>query len=248
MYEGSTSLKKSSPEEEVLLSVMSDLLNFDDEEDNLFKPQEHQDKPSKSLDDIFGTNLESNLPANTLDDILTPSVQDDIFDTKTKSPKKKAPAKNVDDLFGGDVDEEPDIFPADHAPKQKTSNISNPLEDDLLGDFLTPTSTADKQNDLFADEDKDKHNTNAFDDLFATNQSQSVSTFTDQSKQRTRSEDLSHDDSDDILDMLLDAQPLGTVPSCDDLLSLVEPASNNSTSSNLSVSPHSNTKVWFILM
>lgn len=227
---------------------MSDLLNFDDEEDNLFKPQEHQDKPSKSLDDIFGTNFESNLPANTLDDILTPSVQDDIFETKSKSPKKKASAKNVDDLFGGDVDEEPDIFSADYAPKQNTSSISNPLEDDWLGDFLIPPSTTDKGHDLFDVEDKAKQKTNASDDLFATNQSQSVSTVIDQSKQRTRSEDIARDESDDILDMLLDAQPLGTVPSCDDLLSLVEPATNNSTSSNLSVSPHSNTKVWFILM
>ncbi|XP_045171895.2 WASH complex subunit 2-like isoform X2 [Mercenaria mercenaria] len=273
---------------------MSDLLNFDDDDDNLFKPQEQQTKPSRDLDDIFGTNSEAGLNANTLDDILTPAVQDDIFETKATPKKKHATAKNVDSLFG-DVDDEPDIFSTDFGTAQKSAslNVSNPLEDDLLGDFVQPSGTKEQddllddfaqpsgtkeqddllgdfvqpsgtkeQDDLLGDfvqpsgtkeqesntvdephKELNGKKTNEIDDLFTFNQSDSPTQPVNQSESGFKSYDeMSPDESADSLDILLNAQPMGTVPSCDDLLSLVEPVTNTATSSNKPAARNSNSE------
>lgn len=256
---------------------MADLLNFDDDDtDTLFKPQEQPKRPARSLDDIFGTTSETTAPASTLDDVLVPTVQDDIFETKTESPKKKETTKTVDNLFGDNVDDEPDFFSSGPAPKTKTGNISNPLEEDLLGDFLTPSGVSNKEagnsqglfggdynaknsntgknnaddlDDLFAicqaeqaDKSEQRNRTNDFDDIFAVSQSEPATQSVDQSEEICAADEILHDESEDSLDMLLDAQPTGTVTSCDDLLSLVDPPTNTATSTNMSVSPNSDHK------
>ena len=233
---------------------MSDLLNFDDDEDNLFKPQEPQSKPSRNLDDIFGTSSANNLSESTLDDVLTPVVEDDIFQVKPAAPKKTQSAvQNIDSLFG-DVDDEPDIFSSNSASTGKTesSNIANPLEDDLLGDFLQPSVTKEtkvKSNDLdFLQEDTKEKETNEIDDIFGFSQSDSSTQQDNQSRPRSKSHDnMSADESADSLDILLSAQPMGSVPSCDDLLSLVEPITNTDNSSNKHTAQNSNSKVWSLI-
>jgi hypothetical protein len=186
---------------------------------------------------------------------LTPSVQDDIFQTKSTPKKAQNSVKNVDSLFG-DVDDEPDIFSSNFASSQKseTKNISNPLEDDLLADFLQPSvNNEDKAKSNDADRIQDDLKvkpTNEIDDFFGFGQSDSASVTQqdNQSRARSKSHDgMSADESADSLDILLSAQPMGSVPSCDDLLSLVEPITNTDISSNKHAAQNSNSKVGFLM-
>lgn len=235
---------------------MTDLLNFDDDTDNLFQQAEEKSKPSRDLDDIFGADSDINPSTNTLDDILTPSIQDDIFETKISgSTKEKVSAKKLDSLFG-DVDDEPDLFSLDTGFDQSLNN-SNPLEDDLFGDFLKPSKSSQPNTvisdnlNLFEDEIKSEKGINDVDGLFAASQSappvvQSHEENVAQSELSMTSHGKSPDQSTDSLDMLLNAQPIGTLPSSDDLLFLVEPITNTATSSNIHAARESNTKVGFL--
>lgn len=239
---------------------MTDLLNFDDDADNLFQQAEQQSKLSRDIDDIFGADSDINLSVNTLDDILIPSVQDDIFETKTLgSSEKNVFTKKLDNLFGADVDDEPDLFSPDTRFDQslKSANISNPFEDDLFGDFPKPSSPCQSNTvisdnlNLFQEGIKSEKGTNDVDGLFATSQSvpslvQSHDESVAQSEFSMTSHGISPDQSTDSLDMLLDAQPIGTLSSSDDLHFLVEPITNTATSSNTHAAQESNTKVGLL--
>lgn len=220
---------------------MGDLLNFDDDgEENLFKPPEN--KLDKSFDDIFGDIDNDPTSPGSLDDILKPDVSDDIFNTpaskkvirkrslkKTGSMKRTVDKKKVDSMFG-DVDEEPDLFGAPSSTK--SSSHKSVLDEDFFDQMVpqkTAKSTGDELDDFFGNTSSDKPATSTsadLDDLFGP-----PSNTSESADKKTTLQDM-HDKTKDSLDLLLDAQPLETVSSSEDLLSLVESETNVTVTSN----------------
>lgn len=244
---------------------MGDLLNFDDDDDNLFKPPEN--KMDKSFDDIFGDIADDSASGDTLDDILTPDITDDIFNTpstkkvgqkrslkKSPSLKKSVNKKAADNLFG-DVDEEPDLFSTGSEVKHKEQEEKSLLDDDLFGPLSTKsekeTKISDELDDFFgtsSTEPVSQKKSNDLDDLFGpVSQPYARDLSTEESVFESKSHDTLSSPSDDkkkslekmhekdSLDMLLESQPLGTVPSCDDLLSIVDPETNSTASTNIQI-------------
>ncbi|XP_052799782.1 nucleolar protein dao-5-like isoform X1 [Mya arenaria] len=234
---------------------MSNLMNFDDEGDSLFKPEEH--RPAKSFEDIFG---KSEAGVSSLDDVLTPKVDDDIFkpleaESSSKSSKKEETSQQfIDSLFGNDADDEPDFLFTNEPAEPITDARNESSTDDIFDSwFNTPATVEDKGkhktplndlDDLLRLQPDTRTESNSEDDLlgFGTNVAVANNDTTtkqnnfDPRKREEGSHDLlSADESPDSLDLLLEAQPLGTVPSCDDLLSIIEPDTNTAANSNIPI-------------
>lgn len=95
---------------------MGDLLNFGEDDDNLFKVPDN--KLDKSFDDVFGDIIEDDASPGLLDDILKPdNTQDKLAKPlvhkkslkKSPSVRKKA-AKSVGTKNTADTDKEVDLF------------------------------------------------------------------------------------------------------------------------------------------
>ena len=238
---------------------MADLMNFgEEEEDSLFKPKEH--KPVKSFEDIFGKTDDNDAG---LDDVLSPKIGDDIFETSrasaSKSQQKKTTTKKQIDTLFGDEDDElgDDLFSAPKMDNTRGAKKSN--TDDFL-DFFDSPNTKSVPSKVSQPDD--------FDALFGTSSSSTTKHESvedlfglDPSTQREKSSSLLDDIDDffdpipsqsrerskscDSLDLLLDAQPVGTVTSCENLLSLVEPDTNQAASSNSFLKHEEPTEVTF---